>query len=162
MSLQSAIFWGQYGHCESYWNHDSYADTLSPTLSPTMVPTYAPSAQPARLLSSQTQFHHRKLYGKVGIQCFHTRAMKSLCAFSVFLFLSYLVLIALLIQFKHEILGAQQLDEQILNFKGMLPPPMSAFFGENDRQNFDPESRSSFISRTAENRSVIYYFIIII
>lgn len=77
MSLQSAIFWGQYADCESRTRY---------------------------LLSEE---EHRNLSSfKLGPECRNTSAMKSLCTFSVFMFLGYIVQIWFLIRFKNDILVA--------------------------------------------------------
>ena len=45
------------------------------------------------------------------VDCKHTSAMKAVCAFSVFMFLSYLIQIFFMYHFKHDILGSAPLDE---------------------------------------------------
>ena len=54
LSLQSAIFWGQYSNCEE---------------------------------GTTTDISNK---GSIGVVCTHRGAMKSMCAFSVFMFLTYL------------------------------------------------------------------------
>lgn len=80
ISLQTSIFWGQYGNCEA--NHNFQID--------------------------------RK--GAIGVQCTNPSAMKSMCAFSVFLFLSYISQCGILLVYKDNILGDEPLDE------GYAPP----------------------------------------
>lgn len=98
ISLQSAIFWGQYAGCQS----DS-----SSTSSPTMAPTSAPAARKLvamdtdLFVSAESNFH-RQLY--ISEQCKNKAAMRSVCAFSVFMFLSYIFKIALLVRYKNDIL----------------------------------------------------------
>jgi hypothetical protein len=76
VSLQSAIFWGQYSGCEEY---------MSTT---------------KRLLVDST----RRMLS--GVDCSHTMAMSSMSVFSVFLFLSYMAQLGVMIKYKHDILGA--------------------------------------------------------
>eukprot|EP00286_Rhodomonas_abbreviata_P000083 CAMPEP_0181288518 /NCGR_PEP_ID=MMETSP1101-20121128/377_1 /TAXON_ID=46948 /ORGANISM="Rhodomonas abbreviata, Strain Caron Lab Isolate" /LENGTH=181 /DNA_ID=CAMNT_0023392649 /DNA_START=105 /DNA_END=650 /DNA_ORIENTATION=+ len=75
ISLESSIFWGQYGDCSTPSNPNS-----------------------------------RRL-NPLGPECTHTATMKAVCTFSVFMFLSYIVMIALLVHFKDEILGSAPLQE---------------------------------------------------
>lgn len=82
VSLESAIFWGQYAHCEQYNNH--------------------------RLLHSASSLVSRQLSGMV---CEQRAAMRSVCAFSVFMFLSYLAILGLMMRFKNDILGSGPLNE---------------------------------------------------
>jgi len=91
ISLQSAIFWGQYSECTR-------------ASSPTRAPTQKPSG---RRLAQATSTQRLLL----GIECEHTSAMKSVCAFSVFMFLAYIVQIGLLLKFKNDFLGSSPLDE---------------------------------------------------
>ena len=75
-SLESAIFWGQYSNCEKY---------------------------------SESVFYWRfyddgKRTGHIPPECDNRSAMKAVCSFSVFMFLSYIVLIAAMIRFKNDIL----------------------------------------------------------
>jgi hypothetical protein len=80
ITLESAIYWGQYGNCEH--------------------------------VSTTSQIH-----------CAKQSAMKSICTFSVFLFLSYLVLLGVMTKFKNEILGTAALNE------GMGYAPVSTTLG---------------------------------
>ena len=96
ISLQTSIFWGQYGNCEPYHN-----------------------------LDKQTYHSSRSL---IGVDCSDTHAMKSLCAFAVFMFLSYLFLIGLLYRFKDDILGSAPLNE------GYAPVATIAHEEPGDRQ----------------------------
>lgn len=78
ISLQSAIFWGQYADCEPQHRY---------------------------LLGSEIL--HRKLDSfELGPECRNVSAMKSLCTFSVFMFLGYIVQIWFLVHFKNDILVA--------------------------------------------------------
>jgi hypothetical protein len=77
VSLQSSIFFGSYGTC------------ISP-------PVIVPSIAPALLIDA-----HRSLYG---VECYNVGGLKSCCAFSILLMLSYLIFITLVIRFKNEIL----------------------------------------------------------
>eukprot|EP01039_Chlorochromonas_danica_P005851 gene5851-6444_t len=81
ISLQSAIFWAQYGSCK-------------------FVPINPKN-------------------GQIGVECDHQAAMRSMCAFSVFMFLSYLVQVATLIHFKNDILGAAPANESVGNRDGI-------------------------------------------
>lgn len=74
MSLQSAIFWGQYGNC------------VKPDFVLDVIARY--SREPG-----------------IGPQCNHRAAMSALCAFSVFMLLTYLVQIGAMVHFKNEILA---------------------------------------------------------
>lgn len=76
VSLESAIFWGQYGNCESYSDSLRALRTAEPTQR-----------------------------GLVGVDCSRQSAMKSVCAFSALLFLGYLFLLGLLLRFKNDILS---------------------------------------------------------
>jgi hypothetical protein len=49
--------------------------------------------------------------GYIGVECSHPTAMSALCAFSVLLFLSHLLLIVVLLLYKEQLLGAEQYDE---------------------------------------------------
>ena len=73
VSLESAVFWGQYSQCETYKGSEAGAIA--------------------------------------GVVCYQQSAMRSVCTFSVFMFLSYLVLIGILMKFKNEILGSAPLNE---------------------------------------------------
>lgn len=87
MSLQSAIFWGQYSSCH------------------------------------YEVFNVKE--GFLGIQCENQAAMKSICAFSVFMFLTYIVLVGVLIRFKNDILGVAPANEAVGKSDGL--PSMSDF-----------------------------------
>ena len=80
ISLQTAVFWGQYGQCEHFMSVGIDMKKLSAS-------------------------------NNIAVNCFGKNAMKSLCAFAVFMFLSYLFLIGTLIKFKDDILGAEPLNE---------------------------------------------------
>ena len=109
VSLQSAIFWGQYSRCES----DSGRRLLRQiSNSITMTTQYEDTER--RMLS-------------YGVECAHTSAMKSVCTFSVMMFLSYVVLVAVMIKFKNDILGPAPLDEgytSVSSFPGPNTPPI--------------------------------------
>jgi len=49
--------------------------------------------------------------GEIGVECSHIGAMKSVCTFSVFLFLSYIFQIVVLYVYKDLLLGSAPLDE---------------------------------------------------
>ncbi len=49
--------------------------------------------------------------GSIGYECKNTDAMKSMCTFSVFIFLSYIALIGVLLFYKDDILGNEKLNE---------------------------------------------------
>lgn len=82
VSLESAIFWGQYAHCEQYSGH--------------------------RFLRSASNPVSRQLSG---MACEQRAAMRSVCAFSVFMFLSYLAILGLMMRYKNDILGSGPLNE---------------------------------------------------
>ena len=86
MSLQSAIFWGQYADCEPQHR-------------------YLSSEEEHRMLSSF----------ELGPECRNVPAMKSLCTFSVFMFLGYIVQIWFLIHFKNDILVAAPPETESYN-----------------------------------------------
>lgn len=123
ISLQSAIFWGQYAGCES-----SSSSSTSYSNSPTMAPTQSPTSS-RRFLSEMGSMHeaynpfstsHRQLY--ISEQCKYRSAMRSVCAFSVFMFLSYIFEIALLVRYKDNILKASTGREGY----AAVPNPMNA------------------------------------
>lgn len=91
ITLESAIYWGQYGNCE-------HVSTSSP-------------------------YH-----------CAHQSAMKSVCTFSVFLFLSYLVLLGVMTKFKNEILGTAPLNESM----GYAPVSTSTSAHDKESQSVPP------------------------
>lgn len=123
ISLEGSIFWGQYGQCKS-------SDYVYPTLRPTPMPTFAPNAFTTRSLGSSFNFaglfdishfsrrlleedatYHVSRQLTIGVECSHGGAMKSMCAFSVFMFLTYLAIIGVMLKSKNEILGSGQLNE---------------------------------------------------
>jgi hypothetical protein len=59
----------------------------------------------------QHDAYSRALSGSISSECRSQSAMKSVCAFSVFMFLSYLVLGGFLVHFKNAILGSAPLNE---------------------------------------------------
>lgn len=102
VTLESSIFWGQYGSCDSYNNDDLY-------------PTSSPTKMDRRMLFDAEEMIEDFVYSarrlnRIGVQCNHKSAMRSVCAFSVFMFLSYLFQIALLIRYKDEILKTSTTD----------------------------------------------------
>lgn len=101
VTLESSIFWGQYGSCDSYNNDDLY-------------PTFSPTAVDRRALFQSEKIedfvYPARRLNRIGVQCKHKAAMRSVCAFSVFMFLSYLFQIALLIRYKDEILKTSATD----------------------------------------------------
>lgn len=82
--LESAIFWGQSSGCR-------------PTK---RIPTSSSSDGAAP----------NQNYLFYGVDCVNIGAMESLCTFSVLLFLSYLILLAVMIKNKHEILGSAPVE----------------------------------------------------
>ena len=119
ISLQTAIFWGQYSGCESSSSSSSYITTLSPTAAPSIASTLTTLAVEYDVKDvldmgmgmdmDMDMVTGRRLYG---VDCEHTRAMSSACFFSVLMFMSYLVLIGVLIKHKNGILGSSQLNER--------------------------------------------------
>ena len=95
ISLMTAIFWGQYADCETLSEaqarHHSHSNDNNNNH----------SNHTSRLL---LETFSRRL--TTGIECKRTSAMSALCAFSVFMFLTYLVFIALILKFKDEILAS--------------------------------------------------------
>jgi hypothetical protein len=69
----------------------------------------------------------RVLYSHFGIECYRTHAMKSVCAFAVFMFLTYIGLVGLLFKYKNDILGASPLDEDLPAL-----PSLGALMGRSD------------------------------
>lgn len=59
---------------------------------------------------------------KIGVECKHVAAMKALCAFSVFLFLSYIFLVVLLMRFKDELLGSVPSNLGYSPVSTVIPP----------------------------------------
>lgn len=96
ISLETAIFWGQYDDCERFHNN-----------------------------SGELQKTNNNL---IGIECNHTSAMKSVCTFAVFIFLSYLFQIALLMRFKEDMLGSAPLNE------GYSAVPQSSSLNSHERE----------------------------
>ena len=74
--------------------------------------------------SYKTEMGQRRL---IGVECYHVHAMKSVCAFAVFMFLTYLFMIGLLLRFKDEILGSAPLNEGYLGV-----PNVSTLLGQPD------------------------------
>ena len=113
VSLESAIFWGQYSSCAHYSTKD---DSSPPTMSPTSSSVESRrsleslSAADAAALSFDS-YQARALSGYINSECRSQGAMKSMCFFSVVMFLSYLVLGGLLAHFKNDILGSAPLNE---------------------------------------------------
>lgn len=151
ISLQTAIFWGQYGNCES--EVDTWAPTYAPTASPesrrmnNVIPAEIESIQHIGIHMAAgyaDEMQGRVLYSHFGIECYRTHAMKSVCAFSVFMFLSYIALVGLLFKYKNDILGASPLDET-------LPPlpSLSAFMG-GKAQNEDEVGNGSDLPQSAD------------
>jgi len=122
ISLEGSIFWGQYGQCKA-------SNYVYPTLKPTYAPTFAPIATTrslgsyfnfegfldfthvSRHLMEEEEASHVSRMLTIGVECSHGGAMKSMCAFSVFMFLTYLAVIGIMLKFKNEILGSGQLNE---------------------------------------------------
>ena len=86
LSLQTSIFWGQYSNCETSWA------TQWRVLNVTYYET---------LVSKK---------GSYGDECYNQPAMRSVCTFSVFMFLSYVILLAALLFFKEQILGQEPVN----------------------------------------------------
>jgi hypothetical protein len=119
ISLESAIFWGQYSRCSTtipQWDDDymSHYPTSLPSLAPdsrrrlTLIETVFSEyfgwdlRDGFTMTNAYGQQQHRQL--SIGLQCNNRGAMRAVCTFSIFLFLSYLFLVALFIRFKEEIL----------------------------------------------------------
>lgn len=147
VSLQLAIFWGQYSGCLSMDSGIVY------TGMPSVAPTEAPVSRMLYAQEDQQQFQEqidvsdliqlttssllsidsskesstsRYLRNTISVVCYHKKAMKSVCAFSVFMFLSYIALIYILFQHKHDILGSAPLDEgygQVPSNDSLSPVP---------------------------------------
>ena len=124
VTLMSAIFWGQYGGCSSYEaaiyttpDPSSFPTSLPTSSAPTMHSFQGTRAAAAvdygqlvgQLDGSQIMHKSRQLYG---VRCSSTSGMKSCCAFSVFLMLTYMFFVTILFRFKNEILTSVGTDEQ--------------------------------------------------
>jgi hypothetical protein len=101
--LESSIFWGQYSSCVHY---STVEDSSPPTTAPTAAPLVFRMSD-----SISVESESRLLTSSIGSECRNQKAMKSMCAFSVFMFLSYLFLLTLLIRFKNDFLGSAPLNE---------------------------------------------------
>lgn len=141
ISLESAIFWGQYSNCSKMHTKSFISKIIDPDKiltgsdRPTAKPTAKPSREPTQAVrrslrdfdpidsvmneityteSWNNPFegidHSRRLINFYS-QCHNTRAMKSLCAFSVFMFLSYIFQVFILLRFKDDLLGSGPLNE---------------------------------------------------
>lgn len=133
ISLESAVFWGSYGTCvrSSISSYSPLIHIVAPSLLPTLIPYQDPLIilsltnrrlftyeEPNRNLQSHLHLFfkmteadtHRSLYG---VECHGVSGMKSCCAFSVFLMLSYSILTILLIRFKDELLGSAPTAQQV-------------------------------------------------
>lgn len=114
VSLESAIFWGQYSRCSSdrrvllRGGTDTYRDEIL-SIHPISTEDYGPVT-----VSRELSF---------GVECSHTSAMKSVCTFSIMMFLSYVALVAVMIKFKNEILGPAPLNEGYAPVSTNSPPP---------------------------------------
>ncbi len=109
LSLQQAIFYGQYGSCIGG------VYTAVPSSYPTLVPTtLSPTSSRRRSLIEEIVYSvlndsahvSRSLSTIIGVECYHKTGMKAICAFSVFMFLTYIAQLFVLIQCKNEILAA--------------------------------------------------------
>jgi len=99
ISLENAIFWGQYSNCQVY--------------------------DARRRLNNIISEKHRLT--SYSVACHHTAAMKSVCTFSVFLFLSYIFQVLVYLKFKDELLGSGKLDEgytQVHSYDYAVPEPL--------------------------------------
>jgi hypothetical protein len=125
ISLQTAIFWGQYANCESYTA--SMEETNSPTtalISRRLVGEiiHSSSSSSSSITNDNnynmdTGDNSRRLFGVV---CEHQGAMHAASFFSVVLFLSYLALLGVLIKFKNEILGTAPLNGNFFGFPCLI------------------------------------------
>lgn len=116
LSLETAIYWGQYGDCI----------VAVPTQAPTRLPGVVRKLEQDISTVFHEPLYHRLLRFNTDVECYHVHAMKSVCAFSVFMFLSYVVLIGLLLKYQHDILGTAPLDEGLGNYSPLptSPPPI--------------------------------------
>lgn len=115
VSLENAVFWGQYAGCES-------SSTTVYSVSPTYAPTNSPTS--SRRLFDDVE--SRRRLNSIGVQCSNRSAMRSVCAFSVLMFLSYLFLIALLIRYKNDILKGAAAREQYAAVPSSAQPAVSS------------------------------------
>lgn len=115
ISLESAIFWGQYSRCSN-------------------------SRRLSLLPFSES---HRGL--SFGVECQHTSAMKSVCTFSVMMFLSYIFLIAVMIKFKNEILGRAPLDEGYAPVPSFSPHPSSSSSSSSTSSSIGSDGVSTYV-----------------
>jgi hypothetical protein len=95
VSLQSAIFWGQYGDCDKYSSRYLMSEDHVAISS---------------LLLDMDNVSHRALSSGPE-QCHRQSAMKAVCAFSVLMFLSYIVQIFSMLYFKNDMLGTGTYQE---------------------------------------------------
>ncbi len=108
LSLQQAIFYGQYGSCIGG------VYTAVPSSYPTLVPTtLSPTSARRNLIEKivysvldESSHISRSLRTTIGVECYHKAGMKAICAFSVFMFLTYIAQLFVLIQCKNEILAS--------------------------------------------------------
>mmetsp|Transcript_5545 Transcript_5545/g.5726 ORF Transcript_5545/g.5726 Transcript_5545/m.5726 type:complete len:254 (+) Transcript_5545:107-868(+) len=173
-SLMAAVFWGQYAECQTLSAAGASVINPNyvppPTSSPTMYPTVYEEDEDAdedkerrlRRLSELlghaansvistidsesnhllSVFKSRKLSD---VECAQTSAMRSVCAFSVFMFLSYIVLLSLLIKFKTEILATVP-PEADFAAAGQAPYRGGANPTFNAMQPSPDAARASYIS----------------
>lgn len=116
VSLESAIFWGQYSRCSSdrrvllRGGADTYRDEILSIHTISIEDFFPKPVTVSRELS-------------FGVECNHTSAMKSVCTFSIMMFLSYVALVAVMIKFKNEILGPAPLNEGYVPVSTNSPIP---------------------------------------
>jgi len=112
ISLESAIFWGQYSGCGKINNGGHHLNEPLPNLPPSSDKRLPSQPYDGNLPPSP---NFRSLYTYPGneydAQCRAVPAMKSVCAFSVFMFLAYIAQVFLLLRFKDDILGNGPLNE---------------------------------------------------
>jgi hypothetical protein len=119
ISLQNAIFWGQYSNCGEMGHMSHKYNQASTTYSsPSFPPISSPNHpndpidnHPPPPLARALLRSIPKAFEKYDSQCYNVSAMKSVCTFSVFLFLSYIFQVFLLLRFKDELLGNGPLNE---------------------------------------------------
>lgn len=133
LSLQSAILWGQYSGCTSTHSSSSNDETTSmPSYAPTLAPNSIRRLSEEALTDMMIPYsgnYGRQLY--ISVQCKNKPAMRSVCAFSVFLFLSYIMQVVIMIRFKDDILQATPNGDGIDKsgysaVPASIPPPLAA------------------------------------
>jgi hypothetical protein len=152
ISLEAAIFWGQYANCSLSSLLDSNASQRYMLATSTELPS---SMETTSSSSSSSRSHVRtnRLFSTstYTAECNNRPGMRSACAFSVLMFLNYLFFILVLLRFKDDVLGsAGQFDDYLSvptsENAGQLHYPVSASEMGNSGPGSGPGSSSSTMS----------------